>query len=49
MVFIIFTCHFSCLVTTDALLGESVNLLFLNLLTSEVGSSGGGEGATIKR
>ena len=46
MVFIIFTCHFSCLVTTDALLGESVNLLFLNLLTSEVevGSSNGGGG-----
>ena len=41
MVFIIFTCHFSCLVTTDVLLGESVNLLFLNLLTSEVGSSDG--------
>ena len=49
MVFIIFTCHFSCLVTTDALLGASVNLLFLNLLTSEVGSSDGGGGATIKR
>ena len=41
MVFIIFTCHFSCLVTTDVLLGKSVNLLFLNILILEVGSSEG--------